>query len=265
MGKLLKIEWLKIKGFATFWIIIGLFATLLPLFAYQLSNGSMNMGNQQPGMAFANYTFPSVYSHFPFWASIFVVFIGFVIIILITNEYRYKTNRQNLIDGWTRLQVLHAKCLVILLLAIATTIYTGIWCIIFGGAYSNSGFTFWTADIEKLGYFFILCLNYYGFAMMLSFLVKRSGLAIGIYMIYILIFENIAREYLNWQFKGTFAGRFLPTQSSDELVPFPLFQAPDMSGMNATPPTAQTYLIASLVYISLYYIIARARLLKSDW
>jgi ABC-2 type transport system permease protein len=265
MGKLLKIEWLKIKGYPTFWIIVGLFAALLPLFAYQLSSGRMNMGAPNRSISLANYSFPSVYSHFPFWASVFVTFIGFIIIILITNEFRFKTHRQNMIDGWTRLQVLHAKCLLIVILAIATTFYTGFWCIIFGGINSLGGFTFWLTDIEKLGYFFVLCLNYFGFALLLSFLVKRSGLAIGIYMAYAFIIEFILKVFLNWQFKDTYIGTFLPLQSSDELLPFPLLSAAERAVSTTAPPSPQTYLIVSITYVALYYIIARRRILKSDW
>jgi len=263
MYQLLKIEWFKIKGFVTFWILTGLFAVLLPLFNYQFSSGMMQMGG---GAIPVSYGFPGVWSNFGFWASWFVFFIAFVVIILVTNEYRYRTNRQNIIDGWTRMQAFHAKCLLIITLAIVTTLYVGIWCIIFGAAYSNTGFTFFTQDIDKLFYFFILCLNYYGFAMMLSFLFRRSGLAIGIFMLYAFIFENIAKAYLNWQIKGSLPGNLLPLQTSDELLPFPLMrQAESLAYRGATPPGNSTYVIVSVVYIVLYYIIARYRLLKSDW
>ena len=262
MYQLIKIEWFKIRGFITFWILTGLFAVLLPLFNYQFSSGMMQMGGAIP----VSYSFPGVWSNFGFWASWFVFFIAFVVIILVTNEYRYRTNRQNIIDGWTRMQAFHAKCLLILKLALVTTLYVGIWCIIFGAAYSNTGFAFFTQDIEKLFYFFILCLNYYGFAMMLSFLFRRSGLAIGIFMLYAFIFENIAKAYLNWQVKSSLPGNLLPLQASDELLPFPLMrQAEAVAYKGAVPPENSTYVIVSIIYIVLYYIIARYRLLKSDW
>jgi len=262
MYRLIRIEWFKIKGFVTFWILTGLFAVLLPLFNYQFSSSMVRVG----GTVSLSYGFPGVWSNFGFWSSWFVLFIAFVVIILVTNEYRYRTNRQNIIDGWTRMQAFHAKCLVVFLLAIATTIYVGMWCIIFGAAYSNTGFAFFTQDIEKLFYFFILCLNYYGFAMMLSFLLKRSGLTIGIFMLYALIFEFVAKQFINLQLTRSFIGNFFPLQTSDELLPFSLMkQAEAVAYKGASPPENSTYVIVSIVYIVLYYIISRYRLLKSDW
>lgn len=262
MVALLKIEWLKARRFITFWVLAGLFMLLLPLFNYQFSSGMAEGGK----MLNLGYEFPNVWSIFGFWASWFVLFIAFIIIILITNEYRYKTNRQNVIDGWTRMQAFHAKCQLIVLMALLTTLYVGIWCIIFGAAYSG-GFTSMTKDIEKLFYFFILCLNYYGFAAMLAFLLKRSGLAIGLFMLYTLIIENILNNYLNWQFKEQYIGTYLPLQSSDELLPFAVIKqlmTLASQSQNSQPGPA-VYVVVSCIYISLYYFITRYRLSKSDW
>lgn len=262
MLSLLKIEWLKIKNYRTFWILTGLFAVFMPLFNYLLANGVMQMG---PGGMNLSYAFPSVWGFFGFVASFFIVFIAFVIVILITNEHRYRTHRQNVIDGWSRLEFFHAKVLLTVKLAVLTTIYTGIWCLVFGAGYSG-GFEHATQEMEKLFYFFLLCLNYYGFALMLSFLLKRSGLVIGLYMVYVLMVESIAASYLNWQFKGMYIGNFLPLQCSDQLLPFPLMKlAEGMMNQQAAPPPNYAYAIASGVYIILYYFISKQKLLKSDW
>jgi len=258
MFDLLKIEWLKVKNYPTFWILLGLFALLLPLFNYQFSSRHVE-GTELLGLG---YDFPNVWSVFGFFTSCLVIFISFLLIILITNEHRYRTNRQNIIDGWTRLQAFHAKCLMILMLAIGTTIYSGIWCLIFGRIYGGS-FNGATEDIEKLFYLFILCLNYYGFAAMIAFLIKRSGLSIGVFLLYAWFIENILR----WQLRKFSFGNYLPLQSSDELLPFSLFkQITSMTrGIAATEsPSATNYLIVSCIYILIYYCVSRYKLVKAD-
>lgn len=263
MFQLLKIEWLKLKNFRTFWIITGLFALFLPLFNYMISSGIMDFGPKE--MLLLSYGFSGVWSNFNFWSSWFIIFIAFVIVILITNEYRYRTNRQNVLDGWSRLDFFNSKIILVLVLALITTIYSGIWCLIFGASYTG-GFKNATDGMIKLVYLFILCVNYFGFAMMLSFLMKRSGLVIGIFMIYILMIENILRAYLNWQFKGTFIGNYLPLQSSDSLLPFPLIDMAEKIGAKGLKfPSPSTYVIVSVAYIILYYLISRRKLMKSDW
>lgn len=264
MFQLLKIEWLKLKNYKTFWILTGLFAIFMPLFNYMFSSGMMKSGGPA-GSTLMSYSFPDVWSNFGFWASWFVIFIAYVIIILITNEYRYRTTRQNVIDGWSRMNFFHAKIILVLKLAAITTIYTGIWCLVFGAHYSG-GLSKSTDGMIRLFYFFILCVNYYGFAMMLAFLMKRSGLVIGIFMIYILMIESILSGYLNWQFKGAFIGNYLPLQSSDSLIPLPIMRmAEGMANGHLQPPSDSSYVIASLVYILLYYFISRWKLSKSDW
>lgn len=259
MFPLLKIEWLKVKNYATFWILLGLFALLLPLFNYQFSSRHVE-GMQLMGMG---YDFPNVWSVFGFFTSWLVLFIAFLIIILITNENRYRTNRQNIIDGWTRIQAFHAKCFMVVILAVATTAYSGAWSIIFGRIYSGS-FDNMTQDINRLFYLFILCLNYYGFAAMIAYLISRSGLAMGLFLLYALIVENIIR----WQLRGKYFENFLPLQSSDELLPFSLFKQitaiANKGGQMPEPPSDNMYLLVSCIYIAIYYCISRYKLSKSD-
>lgn len=258
MLQLLKIEWLKVKNYPTFWILLGLFALFLPLFNYQFSSRHVE-GTELLGLG---YDFPNVWSVFGFFTSCLVLFIAFLIIILITNEHRYRTNRQNIIDGWTRMQAFHAKCSLIVVLAVFTSLYSGLWSLIFGRIYTGS-FDRATENLDKLFYLFILCLNYYGFAAMIAILVKRSGLSMGLFLLYALIVENILR----WQLRNFSFGNYLPLQSSDELLPFALFkQITSMAhgGMSPATPSATNYLIVSCIYILIYYSVSRYKLATSD-
>ena len=246
MIKLLAIEWLKIKSYKTFWILLGLFALFLPLFNLIFSSKIFNFGSG--GLPGLNYSFPGVWSSYSYFASIFVMFISFLIIILISNEYTYKTHRQNIIDGHTRLQFFHAKVGLVVMLALFTTLYTAVGAMVFGMAYSNS-YIYFTSGMISLGYFFILCLNYYGFAMMLSLLLRRSGLTIGIYLIYALFVETIIGALLNYYSKGAHLGFYLPLQSSDELLPFPLQRMAGAATGDGIYPENWLLVIVSCSYI----------------
>lgn len=261
MVKLLAIEWLKIKSYKTFWVLLGLFALFLPLFNFIFSSGMFNFGSG--GLPGLSYSFPGVWSSYSYFASIFVMFISFLIIILISNEYTYKTHRQNIIDGHTRLQFFHAKVLLVVMMALFTTLYTAIGATVFGLIYSNN-YTHFTSGMSSLGYFFILCLNYYGFALMLSLLLKRSGLTIGIYLIYALFVETIISTLLNYYSKGSHLGLYLPLQSSDELLPFPL-QRMTAAMTGGSYPENWLLVTVSCVYILLYYFISKRKITKSDW
>lgn len=263
MRELLKIEWLKIKRYRTFWILIIFFAVLLPLFNYQILKGMINIGGNS-GLNILNqsYNFPNVWGNMGFWGSIFVLFLSILIIILTTNEYSFRTNRQNVIDGWTRLEFYHAKVCLAIIISLVATIYVFVMGVIFGFANSGS-FDNMFSGLEKILYFFILSLNYTGFALLISVYIKRSGLAIGLFLLYCLIIENILKGVLNWKFDSKL-GNYLPLQASDELLPFPMMQmAQSMFG--ATAPAYMPLLITSVFWCAVYYFIGRRILLKTDW
>ncbi len=263
MKDLLSIEWLKLKNYRTFWILTGFFVLLLPLWNYGISAGFVNMGgNGGISIISKAYSFSYVWENMGFWASVFVVFISILVIIITTNEYQFRTNRQNVIDGWSRLQFYHAKWGVVVMLSLLTTLYVFIIGVVFAAGFSSM--SDFPGHIVKLFYVFVLSLNYYGFGLLLSILFKRSGITIGLFFLYNMIIESFLKFLINWKLEFK-AGYLLPLQCSDELLPFPIMDAlASMAGMNNGLPSAY-YLVASFVWIAVYYFVGRNRLLKTDW
>lgn len=262
MKTLLTTEWLKLKKYRTFWILLGFFALLLPLWNYGIANGVMKFGSGDINVLNKAYTFSFVWQNLGFWTSIFVVFIAILIIIITTNEYQFKTNRQNIIDGWKRLDFYHAKWMMVLLLSLLTTLYVFIVGVAL--AANQGSMSSFPGEIQFLFYVLLLSLNYYGFALLLSLFFKRSGITIGIFFLYSMIIESLLGHFINWQ-SGTEVGNFLPLQCSDELLPFPML---DMmkTMMNITESSnTNYYIIASVGWIIAYYFIGRQKLLRSDW
>ena len=265
MMNLLAIEWLKIKRYRTFWVLIGLFIILLPLWNYEISNGSIRMGGGKNGINFLStaYSFPQVWGNLGWWASIFILFISILVIIITTNEYGFRTNRQNIIDGWQRQQFYHAKVLLGIILAVVVTIYLFILGAIFGRLNSGS-FIGMFNEFRQVAYFFLLSLDYIGLALFLSIWIKKSGLAIGLFLLYSMIIENILKGIINHYTDKPY-GNLLPLQASDELLPFPLMQM--AKSMLAQGPTIamNTYALVAVGWCLVYYFAGRAILLRNDW
>lgn len=262
MKMLLTTEWLKYRKYRTFWILIGFFALLLPLWNYGIANGIMKFGGGDINVLNKAYSFSYIWQNLGFWASIFVVFISILIIIITTNEYQFKTNRQNIIDGWKRLDFYHAKWLVVLCLSLVTTLYVFIVGVAL--AANQGGLSSFPGELVHLFYVWLLSLNYFGFALLLSLFFKRSGITIGIFFLYSMIIESLLGHFINWESK-TEVGNFLPLQCSDELLPFPML---DMmkTMMNITESSnTNYYIMASVGWIIAYYFIGRQKLLRSDW
>lgn len=242
-----------------------MFAVLLPLWNYCISSGLMHIGGDNNGInpLASQYSFPEVWGNVGYWGSYFIWFISMLVIILVTNEFTFRTNRQNVIDGQTRLQYFHSKMLLAVVLAVVCTVYLYITGILFGLGNSGSfGDAF--SHLSGVLYFFVLSINYLGFAMLLGFLVKKSGLAIGLFMLYTFIIENILKSVIN-HYSGTPWGNLLPLQASDELLPLPLTNmAKTMLGMEQHISNT-TYILVSLGWCVAYYLTGRRLMQKTDW
>src|SRR4030095_5563340 len=105
MNSLIKTEWLKIKGYRAFWWMTGIVALSYPGMNYiiysqgykkQLDDETMGPILRMIGNPFA---FPEVWHTVAYISSWFIFIPSIVVIMFITNEYTYKTHRQNIIDG----------------------------------------------------------------------------------------------------------------------------------------------------------------------
>ncbi len=264
MFNLLYIEWLKIRKYRTFWVLAGLFMSLLVIWNYMISHGFMKLGNGDINLLNTSYSFPAVWANVAFWTKMFSGLLAIVVIILVTNEYQYRTNRQNVIDGQSRAQFLHAKWLVVLMMSLATTLFTMLVGIGFAVA-NGSSISYMTDSLESIAYVFVLTLNYFGFAMTLSLFLKRSGMTIIIFLLYTYIAETMAYG-LTKHVLHSEAGNYLPLQCSANMLEFPLFQmAKNMLKDQSTGPTKTMLAAISCVWIVIYYFVGRMKLLKSDW
>ena len=258
MLNLLKLEWLKVKNYRAFWIflglyIIGLFSINWTAFQFQ----SQITQNKVPLKIFP-YDFPAVYQTIAWVSSWLLYFPGMLIILVITNEYNYKTHRQNIIDGLTRQQFVAAKILFGLAIALLTTLSCFLIALFFGSSYSGSiSFN----GIEYIGYSFIQTLCYLFLAMILAFVMRRSGLAMAVFFLYGLVFEQLIGGLLDYKLLTNGTTRFyFPLQASDVLIPITF----GSSVIYKDAPSQTVLLIVSLVYISLFVFLSFKKFQTDD-
>jgi hypothetical protein len=264
MIKLLKIEWMKLKYYRTFWILTSLYLASIVGINFIVFKIQQRIFEEKQSKGVAElvigqrpYSFPTVWQMTSYVSSFLLFLPGLLMIIFITNEFSYKTHRQNIIDGWSRYQFISVKIVLALLLSILSTIMVAVTAIIFGSQLDNS---FTLDKIEYVGYYFIQALSYTLAASLIAILVRRGGLAIGIYFTYAVVLENVAAKVMNYYLNDT--GRFLPLQSTDELIPLPIFQS--IQKRIITPPDYPALLTAAAIYLVLYLFLINRRFLRSD-
>jgi ABC-2 type transport system permease protein len=259
MLHLLKIEWLKIKNYRTFWILGSLFLISIVginYIAYSIHEENAKNAMQKVIMG-SPFEFPEVWHTITYMSSFLLFIPGLLMIISITNEFSFKTHRQNIIDGLSRTQFIHVKLVSVIILAIASTIAVFLTSLIFG---LTQDADFSTTGLEYIGYFFIQALNYTGIALLFGVLFRRSGISIGVFFLYVVVLENFLGAIMNKYLNNT--GYFLPLESSDNLIGFPFFR--QVTKQFLTKPDVVYLLIASAIYLTIYYFISRRKFEKAN-
>ena len=227
MLHLLKIDLKKLTSYRTFWIVCGLYFITL---AFSTASGMEmlkwlartfeDFGSELNINRIPLYHFPDVWLNLIFFSGLFKIVLGIMTVISITNEFQYRTLRQNIIDGLSRWEFLASKMLTNVLLSLLSVVMIMIISFVTGLIYSPSiNWNFVFADMEFLIAYFIEIFAFLSFALMLGILIQRSGLTIILLllarMLELIVRENID-EALPWVVP------FLPLESIANLVPFPL-------------------------------------------
>lgn len=227
MLHLLKIDLKKLTNYRTFWIVCGLYFITL---AFSTASGMEllkwlartfdDFGSKLNIDRIPLYHFPDVWLNLIFFSGLFKVVLAIMTVISITNEFSYRTLRQNIIDGMSRWQFLASKILTNVFLSLLSVVLIMMISFVTGLIYTPSiNWSFVFVDTEFLIAYFLEVFAFLSFALMLGVMIGRSGLTIILLllarMLELIIRENID-ESLPWLVP------FLPLESIANLVPFPL-------------------------------------------
>ena len=254
MIKLLKLEWSKFSGSLIIRLLGIFFLIFFPLVMY--------VGQQLPKLPFlpdklSFYQFPNIWDYLGYagnWMVFF--FLGVMVIYTITTEVEYKTMRQSIINGMTRKSYFMSKLLTVLVLSLFATLYYVLVAFIFGFINTES------IDLSHLfesswmiPRFFLMSLSYLSFAMMLGLLLKRSGVAVFVYLVYVLFIESAIRRILGW-ILNTELVQYFPMNVTEDLMPLPFYKyakyLEQMDGPQIILNTPIEAVIVTSVYVILW-------------
>lgn len=257
MLDLLKIEYKKIIPFRTFWVIFGLFFIFTPIVFY----GAGQIKIEGFPINFATmYNFPDVWNNITYIGSWFNLLIGMLLVILVCNEFSFKTFRQHVIDGQSKADFIVSKILLMTSFALISTIYLFVIGALFGFV-SGGGESFLT-DIKYLVIYFIQSLGYMSVGLIIAVLIRSSAMSIIMFISSILA-ESIIRALI-----PDTIDQFFPMKIISNLTPFPTpkgFMVEELR--NAVIPDAMslnTTLIVAVVYIFVFWGISYFILTKKD-
>lgn len=276
---LLKLEWLKQKSFRIFQIIAVMYFIALPSILLLVKKIKIPEGELPPSIPTIEsfFMFPYVWPILGFignWICFF--FLGFIGVIMVTNERQNKTMRQNIITGLSRKEYFLSKLYFILAVSGVATLYYVLCCLIFGFIHNDTVYVNTIMKNSDLAYrFFIMATGYMSLGFLIGVLIKRTGIALFLYLAYAAILEPILRWAVHFGFFQHKLGwnafpesmHYFPINSFEDLVPIPFMEIADEfireNGFDfmLSPSTA---MIISLIYIALFWQWSFWKLKSSD-
>jgi ABC-type transport system involved in multi-copper enzyme maturation permease subunit len=271
MIRLLKLELRKIIPYRMFWIMLGIYIFSMIFFFYGLPSliDYFSMRSQAPEIKLLKnflYNFPDIWQNLSWAASLrfFIkIFLGMVMIVIVTNEYTYLTVRNNIINGLSRTDFLMSKVYLAGLFSLVATLFVFIMGVILGLIYSpSSGASHFFGKMDFLAGYFIETLAYLLFSMMIAILVKRTGFAIGLLFVYPII-EIIVQQKIADNIQP-----FLPVNAINHILRTPntsliQYNSPDFDVELQTGLAAQDIVVA-LAYAALFVVISLWVIRKRD-
>lgn len=173
-------------------------------------------------------SFPNIWEYLGFAGNWSVyLFIAFVGIFVVTSEVQYKTMRQTIINGLTRQQYFLSKVITIATVSLAATLYYSLIAGIIGLIFTdNYNLTSW-GDLWAIPRYFLMVFNYLSFAMLLGILLRKSGLAIFLFIAYTMMEQIIFRPLVGWKI-SRLAQLFFPINVNEDLTPLPVYRITEL-------------------------------------
>ena len=207
-------------------IYFGLLTSIALIAAIKFDIGPVKFHLAEMGI----FNFPYIWHFNTYVASILKFFFLLVIVSMMSNEYSYKTLKQNLIDGLSKKEFILSKFYTVIAFAAISTIFVFVVSLILGLIYSDyNEFAIIVSDLVYLFAFFVKLVGFFSFGLFLGILVKRSAFAVGAMIVW-LILENIFRGFLFWQYQDTdnivdkvsSIMQFMPLESMSNLIKEPI-------------------------------------------
>ncbi len=298
--QILKTEYLKLKGNTSFKVFSIFFIVFLPVIIFTVPSiitDGITGTNTYPFLPRDYETTWYFTAYIASWFSLFIL--SFILIFHITNEYTYKTVRQNIIDGYSRMDFFKSKLYMLLTIAIIATAYVAL--VGFGaGLYFqtfevSAGLGFnpmdmmgggegmpsssdiidgWNnTDLESLDFgsplvgitavlsYFVQVLAYLVFAIFVGFVLRKGAIAVIVYFA-----AFVVERIIGIQFEGNgmaWIGEHLPLRIFSQVLPHPSFTDLIM-GLQSVDNLNGTKVILSLVYIVLFLFLTKLIFFRRD-
>ena len=263
---LLRIDLKKLIHYRTFWVVCGLYFLTLAFttasgmeFLKWIASKGAQFGTTININRIPLYHFPDVWQNLIYVSGFFKIVLAVMVVISVTNEFTYRTVRQNIIDGLSRWEFLQSKIYTNVLLSLASVAMVFLIALVTGFIYSpeiEMAEVF--SDLEFFPAYFLEVFSFLSYALMMGILIQRSGLTIIVLLLSNMI-ESIIKVNLPDSLESV--KPFFPMESISNLVamPFARYALQEIQDYVAIGSV-----VIALVWMFLFNYFGYLKLKKSD-
>jgi len=237
--RLLEIECIKL-GQSKSVKIISLIYILITVLVLIISMNAVDLLNSFDALeeVVSPFGFPGIWLTGTWLSALLVIFPVMISILHIGSEFTQKIHRQHIIDGLSKNEYVLSKFLSLIIISLAFTIYTLLLCILAGILIGGDETSI---NTEVNNNFFLYIIGYFvyifsilSFAMLITFLLRKTGRSIFAFMTYYFFLEMIITFFT----KYTFIPKFLPiTSIANNIFPNPSGTTIRISSKFGPPPS----------------------------
>lgn len=268
MLRLIKLEWSKFSKNTVITLLFIFFVIFFPASMY-LGKLLPDLPSFLPGRD-VFFNFPTVWDYVGYagnWMVFF--FLGVLIIYTVTIEVSNKTMRQTIINGMSRNSYFLGKVINVFLFSLFATLCYSLISLTFGFI-NGEGVTLKDAfsNDYAIPRFFLMSFSYMNFALFLAFIFRKSGIAIFLYLTYIMAIEMMMKWGSYHYIVETENVNFFPMNATEDLMPFPFlryagaFENEDIDIPILLAPNEAV--IATIIYIAIFMSISYYSFKKRD-
>lgn len=227
------------------------------------------------------YNFPAIWNFTTYIVAILKIFLGFIIIFSITQEFTNRMFKQNIIDGLGRENFVLSKVFTITIFSFVSTLIVFLITLFLGYKYAeNSETKLVLEELFFIGNYFLKLFTFFSFLMFLSVLFRKSVfvfLAMFVWWIAEGILSGIesfikfsgleSKEAVSKAQESFFLTKYLPLESMSQLIPNPLLRLDiiKITGLKYHFSYPTDSLIACIVWSLLFIFGSYYILKKKDW
>lgn len=279
MLRLLKIEWNKIYYYKTARIFTILYFVMLVILGGSLAVIKPDVGGFKLNLAkLGMFEFPVIWQNLTYLFAIAKIFLAVIIITNVTNEYSNGTLKQNLIDGFSKGELLKSKILTNITFALFSTFCVFLIIFVLGQFVFSSEASFFQG-IEYVGAYFLKLILFFSICLFFSFFLRKSAFALLGVVVWWMIEKALGvLEFFwkamrkDWDFEqiephGFWLTEYLPLNTSANLIKLPDFNP--LNFQTGKPvfifvEIDKNFVILAVVYILIFTFLSYRLLKKRD-